>query len=91
MEFEYDPHKSAINLAKHGIDFEEAQRLWESAVLKVPTYAGTDEERLMYIGLINGKHWTAITTQRNGRLRIISVRRSRKNEEEAYERASQGR
>ena len=29
MEFEYDPQKSARNLAKHGIDFGEAQRLWD--------------------------------------------------------------
>ena len=28
MEFEYDPAKSAKNLAKHGIDFEAAQRMW---------------------------------------------------------------
>lgn len=27
--FEYDPNKSQINLTKHGIDFEQAQRLWE--------------------------------------------------------------
>lgn len=29
MEFEYDPAKSTTNLLKHGIDFEEAQSLWE--------------------------------------------------------------
>jgi len=26
--FEFDPEKSAANLAKHGIDFEAAQALW---------------------------------------------------------------
>ena len=26
--FEYDPDKSAANLAKHGIDFEAVQALW---------------------------------------------------------------
>jgi hypothetical protein len=28
MDFEYDPNKSEANKAKHGIDFEEAQELW---------------------------------------------------------------
>lgn len=28
MIFEYDPQKSAANLAKHGIDFDEAQHMW---------------------------------------------------------------
>jgi uncharacterized protein len=28
MVFEYDPNKSAENKRKHGIDFEDAQRLW---------------------------------------------------------------
>lgn len=85
MEFEYDPAKSDSNKAKHGIDFEEAQRLWDAPTLKATTYAGNDEERTMHIGMINGKHWSAITTQRDGRLRIISVRRSRTNETEAYD------
>ncbi len=29
MPFEYDPHKSESNHAKHGIDFDEAQALWD--------------------------------------------------------------
>ena len=29
MRFEYDPHKSSSNADKHGIDFEEAQDLWD--------------------------------------------------------------
>lgn len=91
MEFEYDPHKSDINLAKHGIDFEDAQRLWDGPVLEVPTYAGTDEQRTLNIGMIDGRHWSAITTDRNGRTRIISVRRSRDNEERAYDAAVEGR
>ena len=28
MEFEFDEAKSAVNLAKHGIDFMTAQELW---------------------------------------------------------------
>ncbi|MFI5175745.1 MAG: BrnT family toxin, partial [Terriglobia bacterium] len=43
MEFEFDPQKSGANQAKHGIDFIEAQKLWEdSDVLEIP--ARTDDE-----------------------------------------------
>lgn len=91
MEFEYDPAKSASNKPKHGIDFEEAQRLWDAPTLKATTYAGNDDQRSLHIGVIDGKHWSAITTERNGKLRIISVRRSRTNEKEAYdERINEG-
>ena len=29
MNVEYDPAKSASNLSKHGIDFDQAQALWD--------------------------------------------------------------
>lgn len=85
MEFEYDPAKSESNRAKHGIDFEDAKRLWDGPVYAVSTAAHNDDVRELEIGVIDGKHWTAITTPRCGRKRIISVRRSRDYEEEAYD------
>ncbi|MBZ5537291.1 MAG: BrnT family toxin [Acidobacteriia bacterium] len=85
MEFEFDPQKSRANQAKHGIDFVEAQKLWEdSAVLEIP--ARTDDEpRFVVIGKIQDACWSAIITYRGERIRIISVRRSRKEEEDLYE------
>ena len=85
MAFEYDPDKSAINKAKHGLDFEEAKALWDDPwLLEVPANT-IDEPRFLGIGRIDGKHWTAIWTLRNGNLRIISVRRSRQEEVGYYE------
>lgn len=84
MRFEYDREKSEANKAKHGIDFEEAQVLWSFPIYEVPTYAGNDAQRSLCIGEIDGKTWTAIITEREGRIRIISVRRSRDYETEAY-------
>ena len=87
MEFEYDPAKSAKNLAKHGIDFEAAQRMWDNSktvTLTAPN-PGNDDVRYIVLGMIDGKHWTAITTKRGKRIRIISVLRSRKNEEAYYD------
>jgi uncharacterized protein len=85
MEFEYDPEKSETNAAKHGIDFDAAQVLWQDPwLLEVP--AKTEgEPRILAIGKIDGKHWAAIWTPRGGKARIISVRRARKEEIGHYE------
>jgi uncharacterized protein len=85
VEFEFDLAKSAANKVKHGIDFEEAQRLWDDA-LRVEVPARTiEEERWVVIARIEGKYWSAVVTYREGRTRIISVRRSRPEEEALYE------
>jgi uncharacterized DUF497 family protein len=85
MGFEYDERKSAANLKKHGIDFKEAQRLWEDSEILEIRARSEDEPRFLYIGVIDGKHWSAITTPRTEKLRMISVRRSRQSEVELYE------
>ena len=85
MQFEFDPRKSRSNQRKHGIDFIEAQRLWNDPDLLVVPARTTDEPRLLMVGKIEGRHWSAITTFRGDSLRIISVRRSRKEEIELYE------
>ena len=85
MKFELDPEKSEANRAKHGIDFVEGQALWEDPDrLQVPART-QGEPRLMLIGRIGAKHWSAIFTIRDDKTRIISVRRSRTKEVERYE------
>lgn len=85
MEFEFDPKKSKSNKEKHGIDFVEAQLLWlDSMLLEIPART-SDEPRYVIIGRIGVNHWTAVVTYRQDRIRIISVRRSRKEEVEIYE------
>lgn len=68
MNFEFDSAKSAANLDKHGIDFIDAQALWSDQVL----------------GRIGNVVWSAFTTIRGVRIRIISVRRARDEEAAAY-------
>jgi len=85
VEFEVDPAKSASNLEKHGIDFTAAQALWQD-VMRVEIPARTvDEARWLVIGEIGGKHWSVVVTYREQRVRIISARRSRKEEVALYE------
>ena len=85
MEFEFDPGKSAGNKQKHGIDFREAQSLWNDLDLVEIPVKTSDEERFLVIGKMGGKHWSGIITYRAGQIRIISVRRSRKEEVDLYE------
>lgn len=83
--FEFDPEKSAANLVKHGIDFETAQELWQDATAIEGETGFLAESRRLRIGRIDGKHWTAIFTDRGERIRIISARRARTIEVKAYE------
>ena len=88
MPFEYDSQKSNSNREKHGIDFDEAQRLWDDELhLEIPA-KNLDEPRFLVIGKIAGKHWSAVITYRRENIRIISVRRSRDEEIEYYENES---
>ena len=85
MGFVFDPQKSDRNLAKHGIDFVEAQRLWnDSNLLEIPART-EDEPRFIVIGQIDAKHWSAVFTYRGDNIRIISARRSREEEVDLYE------
>ncbi len=85
MEFEFDQRKSLLNKEKHGLDFIEAQRLWDDIDLLIIPARTEDEPRCVAIGRIDEKFWSAIITNRDERIRIISVRRSRKEEQELYE------
>ncbi|MCY3766512.1 MAG: BrnT family toxin [Gemmatimonadetes bacterium] len=85
MEFEFDDRKSVKNKEKHGIDFIEAQQIWEdSGLIEIPARAA-DEPRFLVIGRHWGTHWSGIITYRAEKIRIISVRRSRQEEIEIYE------
>ena len=86
MNFEYDDKKSLSNKSKHGIDFEEAQLLWQDPYsFELPSLNTDEEERFLVLGKINAKNYTAIITYRDINIRIVSVRRSRKQEVELYE------
>ena len=85
MKFEYDSEKCERNKQKHGIDFTAAQLLWDDPDrIEIPAITA-DEPRFLVIGKIDGKHWSGVITYRDEAVRIISVRRSRKEEVDIYE------
>ncbi len=85
MHYEYDPNKSQANKLKHGIDFEEAQALWNDEFAIEQDARSDTEPRYVVVGRVNDKMWSAFVTYRGAAVRIISVRRSRKQEIEDYE------
>ena len=85
MEFEFDDNKSNSNKMKHGIDFEQAQKLWDDPnLIEIPVKT-SDEPRFLVVGKIAGKYWSGIITYRGEKIRIISIRRARKEEVNIYE------
>jgi hypothetical protein len=84
-EFEWDPAKRAANLAKHGIDFVDAARLFDGFVLRQPRlHPDYGEPRVIAIGQVSGALLTVIYTPRGSALRIISARRANGREARAY-------
>ena len=85
MQFEFDPGKGATNRAKHGIDFLQAQELWEDPErVEVPARI-VGEARWLLVARIGEVHWSAVVTYLDLRVQIISVRRSRSEEVRIYE------
>lgn len=95
MQFEWDEDKRRANIEKHDVDFTRAARVLKSPHLTYPSPQG-DEERRIAIGKLQPpkarpEHWSGpliavVYTRRESRYRIISARRARKDERQAYNR-----
>ena len=83
LEFEWDAAKSARNLAKHGIDFATAILIFKGSVLERRSDR-EGEERWKALGALEGLELAVVYTVREGRHRIISARRAKRNERRAY-------
>ena len=83
--FEFDLKKSESNLKKYGIDFVDAQEIWQDPDFIEVEAKSDDEPRSLIVGIFDGKHWSAIITYRTEKIRIISVIRSRESEVTLYE------
>lgn len=90
MEFEWDEGKAAANLAKHGIAFIDAVEAFDGPML-VQASPRAEEPRKVALGLCRGVIVAIIFVERGERVRLISVRRARTYEREAWhDRFAQG-
>ena len=78
-----DEIKNRVNLQKHGISFEEARDfIFEGRNILVPAVAYEKGEwRGAVMGKYQGKYYVGIFTVISEGIRIISVRRARRDEE----------
>ncbi|MEN3333343.1 MAG: uncharacterized protein V7641_2708 [Blastocatellia bacterium] len=85
MRFDWDEAKRESNLLKHGIDFIDAEKIFDGETITIPDdrfdYA---EDRLITFGLLDGRVVVIVHTETDEVIRIISVRKASKNEEISY-------
>ncbi len=85
MEFEWDEAKDRANVAKHGVGFQTAKRIFESVVLTRPdSRRDYGEERHISVGQVGPAVLVVAHTRRGARLRLISARPASRKERKAY-------
>ncbi|MPZ57482.1 MAG: BrnT family toxin [Rhizobiales bacterium] len=88
--FQWDARKNALNLTKHGIDFDEALEVfYRPHALRRSDR--NNEERWIAIGESEVRVITVAFAYRGEEIRIISARRARRHEERTYREETMGR
>ena len=91
LPFEWDPAKQEVNLQKHGIDFLDAIALFDDSqvVFEDASRPEHGERRTKAIGRVGATLLCVIFTNRGERRRIISARRTRRDERERYRQSAE--
>jgi uncharacterized DUF497 family protein len=86
MKYEWDENKRVANLAKHEVDFRDAENFdWSSAIETVDNRFNYSEERWVALGFIDNRLHVLTYTMRGENIRLISLRKANKRESEHYE------
>lgn len=87
MNFEWDRVKDAANRYKHGIGFTDATAVFRDPrhLIEDSTKPEHQEWRGKAIGRMGPFVVTVVFTDRDGRRRLISARRARKDERRRYD------
>jgi uncharacterized protein len=85
VDVEWDEAKRLANVAKHGLDFGDADLLFGNPYLVAPARTVPDETRWLAVGTIDDIYVTAIFTRRGDTIRIISMRRARDGERKRHQ------
>jgi uncharacterized protein len=88
MKFEFDPAKATTNLQKHGVSFEEGMTVFGDPLaltINDPVHS-EGEFRFLTIGMSDRYRLVVVShTERNEKVRLISVRLSTPQERKEYE------
>ena len=85
LDFEWDEAKRLANIAKHGLDFADADLLFGNPYLEAPARTVPREKRWLAVGTIDDVYVTTIFTRRGDTIRIISMRRARDGERRQHQ------
>lgn len=85
MTFEWDEAKRRANVQKHGLDFAGVGEVFGglTATMADDRHA-YGEQRFITLGLLSGRVVVVVHTEREDRVRIISVRKATRNEQQLY-------
>jgi len=87
LSFEWDEEKANVNVARHGVTFEEAKTIFNdpfAMTVSDPDHSD-EEERWLDVGLsAQGRLLVVWYTERGEKIRIIGCRRATKAEEREY-------
>jgi hypothetical protein len=89
MKFEWDKRKGQTNIKDHGLDFADADQVFESPMLvKLDDREDYGEDRWIGIGLMDMRVVViAFTEPKENTIRIISFRKATSDERKRYEQA----
>ncbi len=76
MRFTWDEAKRRANLAKHGLDFADAHRIFSSEIVEFEDDRFQyDEQRVVTLGLLDYLVVMVVSVERGKTIRIISMPR----------------
>ena len=87
MDFEWDDRKAAQNVAKHGVPFEYAVRVFldPHRLDGEDTRRDYSEHRRLTLGKIEGRLLAVAYTPRGTVIRLISARKANEREQRTYD------
>ena len=86
MIFEWDDYKLKLNLENHKVHFSLAELFeWNTAGIVLDNRKVYGEMRYRAFGLIDYRLYCLVFTPRNGKIRVISLRKANQREVQAYE------
>jgi uncharacterized DUF497 family protein len=84
MDFEWSEAKRMAVLEARGLDFIDAEMLFDGRALYTVASPRLAEERWLSVGELNGRLVAVVWTRRSETIRIITMRRARNEEKERY-------
>ena len=86
MDYEWYEKKRQANIARHGVDFMDAEWFeWETAMETIDNRFNYDEERWIAMGYIHDRLHVMVYTIQPDIIRIISLRKAKRHECHYYE------